>query len=88
MSMFKMTKAQKQFAQRENAFLEADRAAVVDKIGNASFSFDGEKLAPSPRTMSGKPQSPAQKQAVRKAARASVAKRRAQSFARRSPFGG
>lgn len=74
---FKMPKAARGFAARENAFLEMDRATKVDAIGNARYDVDEGNMAP-------KRQTSAQHQSVRKAAAASVAKRRARANLRPS----
>ena len=60
----------------ENAFAKAEQSMMLDKAGNGSFGFDlhGSK------TRSGRIQSPAQHAAVKKAAAASVAKRRSRVF--------
>jgi hypothetical protein len=62
----------------ENAFAKAESGMKIDKIGNGSFAFDLH--GPSSRPRSGRIQTPAQHASVKKAAAASVAKRRARSF--------
>lgn len=62
----------------EDAFSRAEKNMQIDKIGNGSFAFDLH--GPSSHNKSGRPQTPAQHASVKKAAAASVAKRRARSF--------
>lgn len=64
----------------EAAFSAAESGMKIDKIGNGSFKMDlhGPSLSSHPR--SGRIQTPAQHASVKKAAAASVAKRRARSF--------
>jgi len=62
----------------EDAFSKAESGMKIDKVGNGSFGFDLH--GPSLKPHSGRTQSPAQHAAVKKAARASVSKRKARSF--------
>ena len=63
----------------ESAFAKAEANMKIDKIGNGSFAFDMHGPSPSSHLRSGRVQSPAQHASVKKAAAASVAKRRART---------
>lgn len=62
----------------EAAFTAAENNMKIDKIGNGSFKLDLH--GPSSHPRSGRIQTPAQHASVKKAAAASVAKRKARSF--------
>jgi hypothetical protein len=62
-----------------DAFALGESKMKLDKAGNGSFAFDLHGPSTTQRN-SGKIQSPAQHASVKKAAAASVAKRRARSF--------
>jgi hypothetical protein len=63
----------------EGAFSKAESGMKIDKVGNGSFAFDlhGPSTA---KPSSGRIQTPAQHASVKKAAAASVSKRRARAF--------
>lgn len=66
----------------ENAFSKAEAGMKIDKVGNGSFggmSLHAPSL-PGGKSNSGRIQSPAQHASVKKAAQASVAKRKARTF--------
>jgi hypothetical protein len=63
----------------EDAFSRAESNMKIDKVGNGSFAFDIHGPSSS-GGKSGRIQTPAQHASVKKAAQASVAKRRARSF--------
>lgn len=64
----------------EDAFSKAESGMKIDKIGNGSFGFDAHGPEAGFKGNSGRIQSPAQHASVKKAAAASVAKRRAGKF--------
>lgn len=64
----------------ENAFAKAESNMKLTPAGNGGFEFDLHGPAKLGKLASGKVQSPAQHASVKKAAAASVAKRRGSKF--------